>query len=155
MSSGSIRHRRAPLGSRCEGSAETTSACFSPDGSPTRLEHALATERVRRLPVGPLSAGALHQFLRDRLGRSFARQTLLRVHERSGGNPFFALVLARVLDADVDPLEPLPVPKTLEELVRARIDELPAATRQALALASAIGAPSELLLERAGVPPDA
>ncbi len=96
------------------------------DGSrPAGLEQALEAERVRRLTVGPLSVGALHRFLRDRLGRPFARQTLLRIHERSGGNPFFALELARVLDADVDPIQPLPVPETLEELVRARISGLP------------------------------
>ena len=126
------------------------------DGSrPSGLEQALDAERVRRLPVGPLSVGALHRFLRDRLGRPFARQTLLRIHERSGGNPFFALELARVLDADVDPIQPLPVPETLEELVRARISGLPASTREALALASAIGTTSQALLQRAGVPPDA
>jgi DNA-binding CsgD family transcriptional regulator len=118
---------------------------------PSELEQALDPERVQGLPVGPLSVGATHRFLRDQLGRPFARQTLLRIHERSGGNPFFALELARVLDVDVDPLEPLPVPATLEELVRARIDGLPAATREALALASALGSPSETLLERAGV----
>jgi DNA-binding CsgD family transcriptional regulator len=121
----------------------------------SELERALGAERVRQLVVGPLSAGALHRFLRDRLDRPFARQTLLRIHERSGGNPFFALELARVLDADIGPLQPLPVPETLEELVRARIDALPAATRQALALASAVGAPSESLLERAGVAAEA
>ena len=80
------------------------------------LEQALAADRVQRLPVGPLSIGALHSVLRDRLGRSFARQTLLRIHDRSGGNPFFALELARALEADVDRLEPLPVPETLEEV---------------------------------------
>ena len=63
----------------------------------SQLERALAPERVQRLPVGPLSAGALHRVLRDRLGRPFARQTLLRIHERSDGNPFFALELARAL----------------------------------------------------------
>jgi DNA-binding CsgD family transcriptional regulator len=118
---------------------------------PSRLEQALGAERVRRLPVGPLSVGALHRFLRDRLGRPFARQTLIRIHERSGGNPFFALELARVLDADADPLEPLPVPETLEELLRARIDGLPASTREALALTSALGTTSEALLKEAGV----
>ena len=117
----------------------------------SELEQALGAERVRRLPVGPLSVGALHRFLRDRLGRTFARQTLLRIHEWSGGNPFFALEVARALDADVDPLQPLPVPETLEELVRARISGLPASTREALALASALGTPSESLLGRAGV----
>src|SRR5262249_10227922 len=70
----------------------------------TPVEEALPTTAVRHVTVGPLSVGALHRFLRDRLGRSFARQTLLRIHERSGGNPFFALELARVLGADVDPV---------------------------------------------------
>ncbi|HEY2936249.1 MAG TPA: AAA family ATPase, partial [Gaiellaceae bacterium] len=126
------------------------------DGAqPSGLEQALGAERVQRLPVGPLSVGALHRFLRDRLGRPFARQTLLRIHEGSGGNPFFALELARVLDADIDLLQPLLVPETLEELVRARISGLPASTREALALASALGTTSESLLERAGVAADA
>jgi DNA-binding CsgD family transcriptional regulator len=122
---------------------------------PSELEQSLGPERVQRLPVGPLSVGALHRYLRDRLGRPFARQTLLRIHERSGGNPFFALELARVLEVDIDPLEPLAVPETLEELVRARISGLPASTRDALALASALGTTSESLLEQAGVSADA
>jgi DNA-binding CsgD family transcriptional regulator len=122
---------------------------------PSELEQTLGPERVQRLPVGPLSVGALHRYLRDRLRRPFARQTLLRIHERSGGNPFFALELARVLEVDIDPLEPLPVPETLEELVRARISGLPASTRDALALASALGTTSESLLEQAGVSADA
>jgi DNA-binding CsgD family transcriptional regulator len=122
---------------------------------PSELEQTLGPERVQRLPVGPLSVGALHRYLRDRLRRPFARQTLLRIHERSGGNPFFALELARVLEVDIDPLEPLPVPETLEELVRARISGLPATTRDALALASALGTTSESLLEQAGVSADA
>ena len=126
------------------------------DGAqPSELEQALDPERLRRLPIGPLSVGALHWFLHDRLGRHFARQTLLRIHERSGGNPFFALEVARALGADVDPLEPLPVPDTLEELVHARISELPPTTRYALAFASALGTTSLALLERAGVAADA
>jgi DNA-binding CsgD family transcriptional regulator len=126
------------------------------DGAqPSRLEQALSGECVQRLPVGPLSLGALHRFLRDRLDRPFARQTLLRIHERSGGNPFLALELARILDVDIDPLQPLPVPESLEELVRARITGLPESTRKALALAAALGTPSESFLERAGVASDA
>jgi len=117
---------------------------------PSELEQSVDVERLR---VGPLSVGALHRLLHDRLGRPFARQTLLRIHERSGGNPFFALELARVLGEDVDPLEPLPVPESLEELVRTRLAGLPTTTRDALALAAALGAPSESLLERAGVEP--
>lgn len=118
-------------------------------------DEALAADRVQRVLVRPLSVGALHQFLRDRLGRSFARQTLLRIHERSGGNPFFALELARVLDADFDAAHPLPLPETLDGLVRSRIATLPARTRKALVLVSAFGAPAESLFARAGIAPDA
>ena len=77
----------------------------------SELERALGADRVRQMGVGPLSEGALHRFLRDRLERSFPRQTLLRIHERSGGNPFFALELARILPMHVDPLQPLQVPR--------------------------------------------
>ena len=124
-------------------------------GQPSEIERALDGERVERLRVGPLSVGAIHRLLLDRLGRPFPRQTLLRIHERSGGNPFFALELARVLDEGIDPLEPLPVPQTLDELIRSRLAVLPAATRDALGLASALGTPSQSLLELAGVAADA
>ncbi len=119
------------------------------------LEGALRPEHVERLAVGPLSVGALHRLLRDRLGRLFARQTLLRLHEQSGGNPFFALELARALDTGAGPAQPLEVPPTLEELLRERLAGLPGTTRRALALAAASGAPSESLLERAGITADA
>ena len=122
---------------------------------PPGIEHALDAGRIQRVSVGPLSVGALHRFLRDRLGRPFARQTLLRVHERSGGNPFFALELARVLDGDFDAAHPLPVPETLEGLVRGRIATLPARTRDALGLISALGTAADSLLERAGIAADA
>jgi DNA-binding NarL/FixJ family response regulator len=116
----------------------------------SELEHALC-DRMERVGVGPLSVGALHRFLRDRLGVPFPRQTLLRIHERSGGNPFFALEIARVLPPEIKPLRPLPVPETLDELVRARLEALPARTRKALAIVAAVGTASESVLEQAGV----
>ena len=121
------------------------------DAQPTELESALAEANTEWLWLGPLSVGALHAFLRDRVGRVFPRQTLLRIHEQSGGNPFYALEIARALGPDVDPTQPLPVPESLDELVRGRLATLPPATRAALALAAAAGTPSESLLERAGV----
>ena len=101
---------------------------------PSELEQSVDVERLR---IGPLSVGALHKLLHDRLGRLFGRQTLLRIHERSGGNPLFALELASAMDENVDPLEPLPVPVTLEELVRTRLAVLPAITRCARACVGA------------------
>ncbi len=129
--SGSTPPPRARSRSPCGGSTPPRSACSSPGGPATASRRPSSSARSatadrRRVPVTALSVGALHRLLRDRLGKTFARQTLLRIHERSGGNPFFALELARVLDVDVDPSEPLPMPETLDELVRARISGLPA-----------------------------
>lgn len=117
----------------------------------SEFEDAIGEEHVRRLSVGSLSVGALHRLLSERLGKPFARQTLLRIHEHSGGNPFFALELAGVLGEDVDPLQPLRVPENIEELLRSRMAGLPAATREALAFVSAAGTVGETLLARAGV----
>jgi DNA-binding CsgD family transcriptional regulator len=103
----------------------------------SELELAVDDSLVARLHVGPLSPGALHGILQRRLGRVFARPTLLRLHDASGGNPFFALELARALGPVVDPMQPLSVPETLEALVRARLDGLPEETRATLLLACA------------------
>ncbi len=122
---------------------------------PSELEAALPPDSTRRMRVQPLSVGALHQLLRDQLGRTFPRQTLLRVHEQSGGNPFFALEVARALGAEIDPAQPLPVPKTLEELLHARMAGLPTPTRDALSLVSVLGTTSDFVLDKAGVAPAA
>jgi DNA-binding CsgD family transcriptional regulator/tetratricopeptide (TPR) repeat protein len=84
-------------------------------------------ERVRELELGPLSVGALHELLRARFEVSFPRPVLLRIWETSGGNPFFALELARALQRRGAPIEPgaeLPVPATLEGLVVERLQTL-------------------------------
>jgi DNA-binding CsgD family transcriptional regulator len=106
------------------------------------LDRVIPADRVERLHVGALSLGAIHQLLQEHLELKLPRPTLLRVHETSGGNPFYALELARALGADVDPTQSLRVPETLEGLVRARLDELPPATRASLLLAAAVGRPS-------------
>jgi DNA-binding CsgD family transcriptional regulator len=118
------------------------------------LETALESRDIQRLSIGPLSLGAIHSLLQARLGRTFARPTLLRVHEISAGNPFYALELARALGTDVDPTQPLPVPESLEALLGARLSGLPERTRTVLLLAAAIGRPTPKLLADAGVTGD-
>jgi DNA-binding CsgD family transcriptional regulator len=97
------------------------------------------------LEVGPVSIGALHRLLRARLPRSFPRPLLRRLHEASGGNPLYALELARALaecDADLEPGVPLPVPARLQDLVRDRIAAQPEHVRHALAAAAAMSSPT-------------
>src|SRR3954465_2247148 len=81
---------------------------------------AMPRESLVLLEVGPLPLAALHQICVDALGRSFPRLVLVRIEEASGGNPFYALELARALvesGAPMTPGEHLPVPGTLRELV--------------------------------------
>lgn len=120
---------------------------------PRALEEALPPADVRWLRVGPLSAGAVHRLLLDQLGTSFARQTLLRIREQSVGNPFFAIELARSLGTNLSPLEPFPVPRTLEELLGDRLAGLPGQTLEALAYVAALGTLPESLLPRLGIEP--
>ena len=118
------------------------------------LDESVDVHAVERLPVGPLSIGAMRLLLQRRLGRPFARPTLLRLYETSGGNPFYALELAGGLPSageSGDPTVPLPVPETLERLVMARLGRLGDSTREALLLTAAHGRPSTALLRAAGI----
>jgi DNA-binding CsgD family transcriptional regulator len=118
----------------------------------SELELALEAERVERLPVGPLSLGALHRLLRSRLGHTFGRSTLLQVYETSGGNPFFALELARALERVPQPPaagEPLPVPAQLEALLARRLADLPPRTVEVLRVVAALARPTLGLVEAA------
>jgi DNA-binding CsgD family transcriptional regulator len=114
-------------------------------------EISLAVGAIERMPIGPLSLDAVQGLLRARLGRTFGRLTLLRIHEASGGNPFYALEIAASLAADFDPTQPLPVPESLEGFVRKRLEGLPSPTLDALALISAVGRTRLEMLEAAGV----
>jgi predicted ATPase len=113
------------------------------DALPLGLARVPWPERVRRLPVGPLSLGALHRLLQSHLGLSLSRPILVRIHATSGGNPFYALEIARAVAMTESRLaadEPLPIPATLTELVRSRLaqrDEL-------VALEALLEAPSNL-----------
>ena len=63
---------------------------------------------------GPLSLAALHHLISGRLGTSLPRPLLVRLAAASGGNPFFALEIARALGRDAGERasgEPLPVPR--------------------------------------------
>lgn len=95
------------------------------------------------LALGPLTIGALGKLLATRLGLVYPRPALRRLHEVSGGNPFFALELARTVDPDAPaaPDEPVRVPATLGELVRERLAALPASTLDRLVELAALSEP--------------
>lgn len=85
--------------------------------------------QAETLPIGPISVGALHHLLVERLDVALQRTHLLRIHEISGGNPFYALELARVSQNACE----FSLPPSLEHLVADRVRALPTMTRRALA----------------------
>jgi DNA-binding CsgD family transcriptional regulator len=113
-------------------------------GAPFGLDRFLPEHRFRRLPVGPLTVDALGQLLRERVGQGFLRPTLVRLHEMSEGNPFFAIEIARASIRGDKPAtgQLLPVPHSLRELVRRRVEALPADAREALLAAAALSSPT-------------
>ena len=122
------------------------------DGSvPLGLDRSLGGERLERVRVGALSAGALHQLIKARLGRTFSRAALLRIHRETAGNPFFALELASSLLQAGTPAagEALPVPDDVRELVAGRLRLLPESTREMLFFAAAMADPTVAVLRRA------
>ncbi|HZP72978.1 MAG TPA: AAA family ATPase [Gaiellaceae bacterium] len=95
-------------------------------------------EPQQAVPVGPLSVGALQRLLVARLEVALGRHALRRVFDVAGGNPFYALEVARSLAGRQPSLrEPISVPTDLKGLLRERLERLPPETR-ALLLAAAL-----------------
>ncbi|MEA2607448.1 MAG: hypothetical protein QOI00_2205 [Chloroflexota bacterium] len=116
------------------------------------LSSAVPADRTDRVTVGPMPLASLHRIFHVQLGRSFPRLVLVRIEAASGGNPLYALEIARALsDADIaaDPRAPLPVPDSLGSLIAGRIGALPIASRHALLLAAAASVPTVDALEGA------
>ena len=75
---------------------------------------------VTRCRLAPMSMGRLHEVISARLGRSLPRPAMTRIADVSGGNPFFALELARALDGH-SPADAAALPATLAGAIQARI----------------------------------
>jgi DNA-binding CsgD family transcriptional regulator len=97
----------------------------------------------------PLNAAALHGILKLRLDVVFPRPTLIRIVEASGGNPFYAVEIARELQrmGVTNPGSRLPVPGQLRSLITARLQRLPPRTIQALLLAACLSQPTAELVD--------
>ncbi|GLZ81560.1 hypothetical protein Afil01_63670 [Actinorhabdospora filicis] len=113
------------------------------DEAPFGAGEALGDARAPMLRLGGIDAGALHRLLRERTGRSWPRPVLTRLHASTGGNPFYALEMARAMDRSGKGAagEVVPLPPTLTQAVRDRIDALEPPTREALLYAAAMPQP--------------
>jgi DNA-binding CsgD family transcriptional regulator len=109
--------------------------------TPFDIAESVGAERLTRIEIRPLTMAALHFVLKERLGRSTSRSTLVRVHQASGGNPLFAIEIARLLEEIGEPAsgDPLPVPDDVRDLLRLRIAQLPESTRLVLVAVAILG----------------
>ena len=117
---------------------------------PLGLERAFG-ERLQRVRLGGLGMAPLGAILAARHGRPCSRPTLRRIVRASGGNPLYALEIARALGPSpaLAPGAPLPIPDSLTELVAARVAGVGPAARGALLAAAALSHPRVALVERA------
>jgi class 3 adenylate cyclase/tetratricopeptide (TPR) repeat protein len=106
----------------------------------------------RQLPLAPLGADAIYQLIGGLLGEDPSLAGVAdAVHDRTGGNPFFAeetvrsLIEAGNLEGSrgayrlVTPIETLQIPATVHSLLSARIDRLLERDKRVLQAASVIG----------------
>jgi ATP/maltotriose-dependent transcriptional regulator MalT len=114
-----------------------------PSGS-LELAGAFRAERFERLTVGPLSLAGVHRLLGERLGLQLTRPELVRLGEKTAGNPYFALELGRELvRTNTRPVagRALPVPQGLQQLLGERLARLPAETVDVLLQVAALARP--------------
>ena len=122
------------------------------DRLPLEVEQALPEPQRLVLRVGPLPVSVLDQLLRERFGLALSRPSLQRLQRVCGGNPFYALELARVLPtgATLAPGEALQLPTSLIGLLRGRLQQVPERARGLLLAAAALAKPTVALLEQVG-----
>src|SRR5207245_5346690 len=107
-------------------------------------------EEITWLEIPPLTLGALHHLVRERLGIALPRPALARLLRTSGGNPFFALEILRSLDGELPiTAAELPIPGSLRELVAERLAALPLAAREAVLASFALSRPTPAAIESA------
>lgn len=119
------------------------------------LDVGLREHRVVRISVGELGADPLQRLLQRRLGEAISRPALARLAEVSGGNPYYALELARAalrraggggVSAD------LALPDGIYAVLQDRLSALPASTRDALGIVAAMGHPTVAMFSAAADP---
>lgn len=112
-------------------------------------------ERVTRLRLGPLHRDPLRRLVAERLPGQLPLPVLSRIAEASGGNPFYALEMARLLpdgEPIADPAR-LPVPEDVRALAQSRVAALSEPARAALLWTAVLAAPSAELVDADALAP--
>ncbi|MCV7022570.1 AAA family ATPase [Mycolicibacterium novocastrense] len=95
-------------------------------------------DATHRISLRPLTSRMLHAVVTQHLEHPLSRAKMTRIHQISGGNPFYAIELAKVSDDRPE----VPLPDTLAAVVQARLSGLNAETLQALLAAASAADPA-------------
>jgi DNA-binding CsgD family transcriptional regulator len=98
-------------------------------------------DALRRITLNPLGIGELHDVLVAQLGSPIPRSRLLRIHQVSGGNPFYAVELAREID-HLGTRGDLTLPASLAEVTRAHISRVRDGADDALLAIASLAVPT-------------
>ena len=119
---------------------------------PDALDTGLVEDRLTRVSLGPLDLDVLQTILHERLGEPVPRPVIARLAEVSGGNPYYALELARAAFREAGGAgvsTELPLPEGIQAVLQHRLRALPVATREALGTVAAMGQPPVATVARA------
>jgi DNA-binding CsgD family transcriptional regulator len=121
---------------------------------PLGLAEALSPDQLDRVEVGPLAPDVLHRIVREQIGIGVPRPTLVRIQQASGGNPLFALEIARSVNRAGTRMSDshVPVPHHVGDMVAERIEALSPGAREQLLVTSALASPTIELVTTAGGP---
>lgn len=113
------------------------------------LDTELPADRIEVEPLEPVDLGEVLESAGHALS---SRIELERIHQQSGGNPLFAVELARAMDAASPARDDAEVPagsESMTTVIDARIRQLPRHTREVLEFASAAQLPTVEIMEAA------
>lgn len=125
-----------------------TARTGEPDGTDTSWLQLPHHDGLTRVSLRPLSPGALHTVIADQLGRALPRPLIDKIHQISGGNPFFALELART-DEDTPALNRVELPGSLTAVVDRRLGTVTGEPARVLLAAACAGDPTAADLAQA------
>src|SRR4051812_8521890 len=109
------------------------------------LRRAFTDERHHLATLEPLGLGQLHRLLSARVGLELPRPELEELRRVSGGNPYFALELARErrrIGVRHAADRPMRIPSNLQELLGDRLARLPEEVLRVLLAAAALPQPT-------------
>jgi DNA-binding CsgD family transcriptional regulator len=135
------RHLLAFAGRRLRGRvAMLLTELTSSDGAASWLTLD-SPDRLQRTRVSPMDAARLQRLIVDRLGRSFSRPAMLRIARISGGNPLYALELARAVGNPAERATST-LPPALAERVMQRVGHFDDDVERALLAAACVSDPT-------------